>query len=153
MQCCISKVFLYTSESLLSNEWQVWWQSLSNAATNTLLCIDSSQKTLLSVICQFLNPHGPKHDRHPFCITWKWWDNAPAQTPTTSVGRQPAKRFYWFNMVMNSLSEYSLVWSLTKRLEEIDFVQLLFLIKPVISSLNESVSSVMTCCHWECIDL
>lgn len=42
---------------------------------------------------------------------------------TTSVGTQPTETFYWYNMVMNSLSEYSLVWSLTKRLEEIDFVQ------------------------------
>lgn len=65
------------------------------------------------------------------------WDNAAVQTPTTPVGTQPTKTFYWNNMVMNSLSECSLVWSITKRLEDIDFVQLLFLIKPVISSWNE----------------
>lgn len=53
--CCISRDFIFTSAPLSSiASWQFCCQSRLNAASNSLLHIDSSRKTLLSVICQFL---------------------------------------------------------------------------------------------------
>lgn len=132
--CCISRVFLFTSGSLSSIEsWQVCYQSLLNAASNTLLIMHSSQKDCFLWSVSLQSTQRPT--REAYYIIRQWWDNAAAHVLNIAIGTQSPKTLYGYVMVVISLPEYSVVWSHT--IYEIDFLQLLFLIKFIISSKNE----------------